>query len=78
MSADELAAAAGLERTAIYRIEAKDAPDPRLSTVIAIANALSISLDELAGLKTPAKGKRDPKSRKAAALLREAAALLED
>ncbi|MGA8840466.1 MAG: helix-turn-helix transcriptional regulator [Candidatus Aquilonibacter sp.] len=52
---EQLAEAAGLEHTAVYRIEAKAAPDPRLSTVVRISEALEISLDELVGRKVPNK-----------------------
>lgn len=73
---EQLAEAAGLERTAVYKIEAKAAPDPRPSTVVRISEALEISLDELVGRKVPNKSVNG--SCEVAALLPKALAKIEE
>jgi transcriptional regulator with XRE-family HTH domain len=42
-----LAVAAGLSLNAVARLEQGGIPDPRLSTVVAIARALGVTLDQL-------------------------------
>jgi transcriptional regulator with XRE-family HTH domain len=47
MTQQALATAAGLSMSAIIHIEAGRIPDPRLSTLKALARALGVTLDEL-------------------------------
>ncbi len=44
-----LATAAGLSVSAVVQIESGKIPDPRVSTLRALAKALGVGLDELAG-----------------------------
>jgi transcriptional regulator with XRE-family HTH domain len=56
-----LAVKAGLSMSAVVQIESGRIPDPRVSTLKALAVALGVSLDELAfdeREERPAKGKR--------------------
>lgn len=48
MTQQALAVAAGLSISAVVHIEAGRIPDPRLSTVKALAQALGVPVDELA------------------------------
>ncbi len=44
---EELAKRAGLSQAAVQAIEQGARPDPRLSTVVKLADALGVTLDEL-------------------------------
>ena len=47
MTLEQLAVAGGLRLSTLYRITTGDTPDPRVSTVQAIAEALGITMDRL-------------------------------
>jgi transcriptional regulator with XRE-family HTH domain len=49
LTQQELAARAGLSISAVTQTEGGQKKDPRLSTVIALAKVLGVTLDELAG-----------------------------
>lgn len=49
LSVYELAREAHVPASVIYRIENGEAQDPRISTLTALADALGLSLDQLAG-----------------------------
>jgi transcriptional regulator with XRE-family HTH domain len=53
MSQTELAKRAGLSKTAMNDLEMGKTADPRFSHVLAIADALHLSLDALIGRKEP-------------------------
>jgi transcriptional regulator with XRE-family HTH domain len=60
MTQQALATAAGLSVSVVVQIESGKIPDPRLSTLKALARALDVTLNELAengGEAPPAKGK---------------------
>lgn len=48
----ELAEEAGVGHSAVFHIEQGVRPDPRVSTLQALARALGVTLDELAGPST--------------------------
>jgi transcriptional regulator with XRE-family HTH domain len=54
MTQQEVASAAGLSLSSVTQIEYGLIPDPRLSTVQAIARALKCGMDELAPADDPA------------------------
>lgn len=49
LTQQQLATAAGLSLSVLSRIEYGGTPDPRISTLRALAKALGVSLDDLAG-----------------------------
>lgn len=49
MSIDELSTAAGIDKVSLYRVLSGKTPDPRLSTVLAIATALRTPISRLVG-----------------------------
>ncbi|MCU1357746.1 MAG: sle [Acidimicrobiales bacterium] len=57
---ETLAFHAGISVAAIAQIEAGRRPDPRLSTVIALAQALDVSVDRLTGRSLPLSGGPHP------------------
>ncbi len=57
---EALAFHAGISVAAIAQIEAGRRPDPRLSTVIALAEALDVSVDRLTGRSVPLSGGQHP------------------
>jgi transcriptional regulator with XRE-family HTH domain len=57
-SQQQLATLAGLSMSAVALIEQGKKPDPHLSTVVALAGALGVSLDELVGQGGATKGKK--------------------
>jgi transcriptional regulator with XRE-family HTH domain len=63
VSQQTIAVAAGLSVSMVAQMEQGKKEDPRLSTLSAIADALAVSLDELAGRK-PAGTFTPPKRRK--------------
>lgn len=53
---EQLAAAGGLSPSTVYRVTTGETPDPKVSTVQAIADALGITIDRLlADPKRPAR-----------------------
>jgi transcriptional regulator with XRE-family HTH domain len=64
MSQEDLSAVSGLHRTEIGKIELGQA-EPRLSTLLILADALAISLGDLVeGLPTPRERRPSPQSRR--------------
>src|SRR5690349_8854721 len=64
LSQQAVAVAAGLSVSMVSQMEQGKKEDPRLSTFLALADALNVSLDELAGRKSaeaPATPKRKKK-----------------
>jgi transcriptional regulator with XRE-family HTH domain len=61
ISQQYLATLAGLSMSAVSLVEQGKKPDPRLSTAVAIADALGVTVDELIGPRT--KGKSAKKER---------------
>jgi transcriptional regulator with XRE-family HTH domain len=61
-----LATAAGLSVSAVVQLESGKIPDPRVSTLKALAKALGTTLDDLAGEEeeTPAAEPEPPKPRR--------------
>jgi transcriptional regulator with XRE-family HTH domain len=53
MTQQALATAAGLSISAVVHIKAGRIPDPRISTLRALAKALGVSLDDLAAEDEP-------------------------
>jgi transcriptional regulator with XRE-family HTH domain len=51
MTQQQLATAAGLSLSLVAQIEQGTTGDPKMSTATALARALGVSLDELAGMK---------------------------
>lgn len=58
LTQQELATAAGLSVSNVSQIEAGKIPDPRMSTLRALAKALGCGLDELAGEDEPKKPRK--------------------
>jgi transcriptional regulator with XRE-family HTH domain len=56
MTQQQLAVKAGLSMSGLGSIEQGLKPDPRLSTVVALADALGVSLDKLVGKRPKKKG----------------------
>jgi transcriptional regulator with XRE-family HTH domain len=66
MSQQSLAVSAGLSVSLVSQIERGSRGDPRMSTIIALATALRVSLDELVGRNGSAsfhESIRNPRSR---------------
>jgi transcriptional regulator with XRE-family HTH domain len=64
LTQQELAVRAGLSVSAVAHLEVGRIPDPRVSTLQALARALGVSLDSLAGEEppqAPPKKARNPK-----------------
>src|SRR5262245_58332257 len=49
LSQREVAASAGLSLSVVFKIEQGVIPDPRIETLVALADALDIALDDLIG-----------------------------
>lgn len=47
MSLEALAAASGVGLNTLYRVIGGQTPDPRVSTIVALANALNVPVDKL-------------------------------
>jgi transcriptional regulator with XRE-family HTH domain len=62
LTQQELASKAGLSISGLVQIELGTVPDPRVSTLRALAKALGVSLDELAGEEeeTPPEQPKEP------------------
>jgi transcriptional regulator with XRE-family HTH domain len=54
LSQDQLARKAGIPYSTFLKIESGYTPNPSIQTVVNIAEALSVSIDELVGRKTKA------------------------
>ena len=52
LTQEDLARKADLSYNTIIKLEGKTRPDPRMETLIKLADGLEISLDELVGRKT--------------------------
>jgi transcriptional regulator with XRE-family HTH domain len=57
LSQQQLAMAAGLSVSVVCQVEQGKTPDPRISTVVRLADALSVSVDSLLGRRRPRPGK---------------------
>jgi transcriptional regulator with XRE-family HTH domain len=70
MSQVELAKRAQISRQMLYLIESNKAPDPGVLKILAIADVLGVSTDDLLGRgdKIPLAPKKRPRSRKTAAV----------
>jgi transcriptional regulator with XRE-family HTH domain len=64
MSQQELAVAAGLSVSIVSQIERGSRSDPRVSTVLALAKALGVGVEQLAVSEAEAKPARKPRGKK--------------
>jgi XRE family transcriptional regulator, fatty acid utilization regulator len=55
---EELAAAGGIAPSTVYRVITAETPDPKVSTIQAIASALGVTVDKLLADEPPKKSKR--------------------
>jgi transcriptional regulator with XRE-family HTH domain len=59
LSQQALSNAAGLSTSVVSQLEQGTNQDPRLSTLLALADAMGVTLDELAGRTPPAEASAD-------------------